>query len=186
MPFAAFRHHTSRDGFEVVFIAGRRFEGHTRRSSRRAPYARPLRDRPRRRAGARVAPRSATGPERSCSRATARATGASTATPAPELDGCLDVDLEASAVTNAFPVARGATDAPAAWVRASTSRWMRLEQTYERIGERTYDYNCPRFDFRAEIVYGEDGFVLEYPGIATRVPVTSRSHNVHDSGASRP
>ena len=105
--------------------------------------------------------------------------------PAAALDGCLDVDLEASAATNAFPVARGATDAPAAWVRFDLEV-VRLEQTYARIGERTYDYDCPRFDFRVEIVYGEDGFVVEYPGIATRWPVTSRSHNVHDSGAPRP
>ena len=49
------------------------------------------------------------------------------------LDGCTDVDLEASAVTNAFPVARGATDAPAAWVRFDLSV-ERLEQTYAATG----------------------------------------------------
>src|SRR4051794_12255715 len=44
--------------------------------------------------------------------------------PAPHLDGCLDVDLEASALTNAFPVHRlglgigDQTDVPAAYVRA--------------------------------------------------------------------
>ena len=165
MTFAAFRHHTSRDGFEVVFIAERRFEGQITAVEDGRPYALryaiDLDDawRTRRR-------RSTATRERSCSRATARATGASTA-PAAELDGCLDVDLEASAVTNAFPVARGATDAPAAWVRFDLSV-ERLEQTYARAGERTYDYVCPRFDFRAELVYGEDGLVVEYPGIATR------------------
>ena len=43
--------------------------------------------------------------------------------PAPRLHGVLDVDLESSAVTNAFPVHRldlrpgERADAPAAWVR---------------------------------------------------------------------
>ena len=44
--------------------------------------------------------------------------------PAPQLDGCLDIDLESSAMTNAFPVRRlklqvgDSADSPAAYVRA--------------------------------------------------------------------
>ena len=100
-------------------------------------------------------------------------------TPAPELDGCMDVDLEASACTNAFPVRRLAlgvgdrADAPAAYVRASDGRVERLEQTYVRLpddGEHSlYDYASPAFDFRAELVYDRFGLVLDYPGIAVRV-----------------
>jgi hypothetical protein len=60
-------------------------------------------------------------------------------TPIPALAGCLDVDLEASAVTNAFPVHRLAldvgekADAPAAYVRALDLSVERLEQTYARM-----------------------------------------------------
>jgi uncharacterized protein len=49
--------------------------------------------------------------------------------PAPYLDGCLDADLEASAMTNALPVRRmalpvaAAAAAPAAYVRAAAWRW---------------------------------------------------------------
>jgi hypothetical protein len=98
---------------------------------------------------------------------------------APHLDGCLDVDLEASAFTNALPVHRLAldvgqqADAPAAYVRALDLRVERLEQSYRRLEDDCehshYDYVSPAFDFRAELVYDEFGLVLDYPGIAVRV-----------------
>lgn len=99
--------------------------------------------------------------------------------PAPQLDGCLDVDLEASAFTNALPVHRlglevgQRSDAPAAYVRAPGLGARRLEQHYGRLeddGERTrYDYAAPEFDFTSVLVYDRFGLVLEYPGIAVRV-----------------
>jgi uncharacterized protein len=99
--------------------------------------------------------------------------------PAPELDGCLDVDLESSALTNAFPVHRmglsvgSASEAPAAYVRALGLSVERLEQHYTRLPDdgprQRYDYLSPAFDFRCELVYDESGFVLTYPGIARRV-----------------
>jgi len=97
--------------------------------------------------------------------------------PAPELDGILDVDLESSSFTNAFPVHRLALavgesrDAPAAWVRFSTLAVERLEQRYTRLpddeaGRARFDYWSP--DLQCELVYDEFGLVLDYPGIATR------------------
>ena len=98
---------------------------------------------------------------------------------APALDGCLDVDLEASALTNAFPVRRlgiehGAeVDAPAAYVRALDLRVERLEQRYVRLSDdgrrQRYRYTAPAFDFECVLMYGEDGLVEDYPGIAVRV-----------------
>jgi uncharacterized protein len=98
--------------------------------------------------------------------------------PAPYLDGCLDVDLEASALTNALPVRRmglpvsGRAAAPAAYVRAVGLAVERLEQTYVRItdeaGCQRYDYAAPAFDFAARLVYDKSGLVLDYPGIAVR------------------
>ena len=96
--------------------------------------------------------------------------------PAPHLDGCLDVDLEASAATNTFPVRRldlrdgQPADAPAAWVRRS-GEVERLEQSYARLdgGEQRYDYRAPALDFRSRLVFDGDGFVADYPGIAGRV-----------------
>lgn len=97
---------------------------------------------------------------------------------APMLDGCLDVDLESSALTNAFPVHRlglgpgGQADAPAAYVRALDLGVGRLEQHYLRVadegGRQAYDYRAPSFDFECRLVYDEHGLVLDYPGIAVR------------------
>ena len=98
--------------------------------------------------------------------------------PAPEIDGCMDVDLESSALTNAFPVRRlglavgEEADAPAAYVRAVDLGVERLEQQYLRLadeaGRRRYRYRAPRFGFEAELVYDEFGLVVSYPGLATR------------------
>jgi uncharacterized protein len=98
--------------------------------------------------------------------------------PAAHLDGCLDVDLESSALTNTLPVhrlalavgARAAT--PAAYVRALDLRAERLEQTYARLpdeaGRQRYRYAAPAFDFTCTLVYDSSGLVLDYPGIAVR------------------
>ena len=98
--------------------------------------------------------------------------------PAPYLDGCLDVDLEASALTNALPVRRmglpvsGRAAAPAAYLRAAGLAVERLEQTYMRITDEAacqrYEYAAPAFDFAARLVYDKSGLVLDYPGIAVR------------------
>jgi hypothetical protein len=98
---------------------------------------------------------------------------------APELDGCLDVDLEGSSLTNAFPVRRlelavgQRAEAPAAYVRWLDGRVERLEQRYERLedaldGRVRHDYAAPRFDTRCTLEYDRTGVVLAYPGIAIR------------------
>jgi uncharacterized protein len=98
--------------------------------------------------------------------------------PMNRLTGCLDVDLEASACTNALPVNRlrlevgQGADAPAVYVHAQDLRVERLEQRYARLpsaGDRSrYDYRAPSFEFRAILVYDQFGLVLDYPGIAVR------------------
>jgi uncharacterized protein len=98
--------------------------------------------------------------------------------PAPLLEGCLDVDLEASAMTNTLPIHRLAWDVgekrsvPAAYVRSSSLDVQRLEQSYERLtGDHrssTFRYEAPAFEFACELVVDSAGFVLDYPGIATR------------------
>ena len=97
---------------------------------------------------------------------------------APRLDGCLDVDLESSALTNALPIRRlglrvaARAEAPAAYVRAVGLAVDRLDQTYRRTPDHTagqcYDYTAPAFDFECRLIYDEYGLVLDYPGIAIR------------------
>jgi hypothetical protein len=97
---------------------------------------------------------------------------------APRLDGCLDIDLESSAMTNALPVHRmsmpvgGHAAAPAAYVRALDLAAERLEQVYARLtdeasGQR-FDYAAPSFNFGCQLTYDDSGLVLDYPGIAAR------------------
>lgn len=98
---------------------------------------------------------------------------------APQLAGCLDIDLEASVFTNALPAHRlrlgvgERAEAPAAYVRAPTLAVERLEQTYERLPDRAaeaqrYLYTAPSFGFSAELSYDSYGLLLNYPGIGIR------------------
>ncbi|WP_117210741.1 putative glycolipid-binding domain-containing protein [Allorhizocola rhizosphaerae] len=94
----------------------------------------------------------------------------------PDLDGCFDVDLEASAMTNTFPVRRlglalgQQSSAPAVYVRVPDLTVMRLEQEYSRVDSLEYDYHSLAFDFSCRLVYDDVGLVLDYPGIARRIP----------------
>lgn len=98
---------------------------------------------------------------------------------APHLDGCLDVDLESSAMTNALPVRRmdlpvlARAAAPAAYVRALDLSVQRLEQRYQRTTydgmHHCYEYAAPDFDVACGLIYDEAGLVVDYPGIAARV-----------------
>lgn len=93
----------------------------------------------------------------------------------PDLDGCLDVDLESSAMTNTFPVHRlssriGARQAaPAAYLRATALEVERLDQHYTALDERRrFQYEAPAFEFAAELTYDAGGLIVDYPGIAQR------------------
>ncbi|QPP05893.1 putative glycolipid-binding domain-containing protein [Streptomyces bathyalis] len=97
----------------------------------------------------------------------------------PELDGCRDIDLESSAMTNAFPVRRlrlvegVRAEAPAVYVRAADLTVERLDQTYELVrdksGRQRYEYSAPAFDFGCHLAYDSAGLLHDYPGIAIRV-----------------
>ena len=103
--------------------------------------------------------------------------------PAAHLDGCLDVDLESSALTNTLPVHRlelaaGArAETPAAYVRALDLSVERLEQAYARLpdeaGRHRYLYAAPAFGFTCTLSYDESGLVLDYPGIAVRARLSA-------------
>jgi hypothetical protein len=97
----------------------------------------------------------------------------------PAFDGCEDVDLEASACTNTFPLHRlalpvgGKADVPAVFVSAPELRVGRLEQAYEHLDDRDagsrYRYHAPAFGFETVIRFDAAGLVEDYPTIAERV-----------------
>ena len=182
---AAWRHLGAREGFEVVFPSeeqgGLRFDGHSTGVEEGQAWSvrySILLDGDWRALRASVVSRAAMGTRALELRRDGTGWLVNRA-PAPHVEGCLDVDLEASAFTNAFPVRRlglapgESAEAPAAYVRAPDLRVERLDQRYSRLdddGTRSrYDYASRQFDFEALLVYDEHGFVLDYSGIAARV-----------------
>jgi hypothetical protein len=183
---AAWQHRDARNGFEVVFLdAGNdqyRIEGHTaavEAGDSWTVHYRVVLDREWRTQTAHVTNRSAAGRHEVALRRDEDGRWEIDGARAPHLDGCLDVDLESSALTNAFPAHRLAlevgeeAEAPAAYVRAVDLTVERLEQRYVRLdderGRQRYRYSAPAFGFECELVYDESGLLLEYPGIAARV-----------------
>ncbi|MWV51442.1 hypothetical protein GRS96_19415 (plasmid) [Rathayibacter sp. VKM Ac-2803] len=98
--------------------------------------------------------------------------------PRPDLDGCVDVDFESSAVTNTLPLhrlhfVRGVgVDVPAAFVRAEDLRVERLEQRYTLLEtgpeQSLFHYESSTFEFACDLRFDSAGLIIEYPGIAFR------------------
>lgn len=182
---AAWRHTDARDGFEVVFPqfepGGYILEGHATAVEEgelwSVRYALTL-DGSWLTHSAHVVSRSAAGEREVRLESDGAGDWRVDGEPAPHLDGLLDVDLEASVVTNTIPVHRLAlasgevAGAPAVYVRAADLAVERLEQRYKRLPDdgprHRYDYQSPRFEYRAVLTYDEHGLVLDYPGLALR------------------
>lgn len=186
-PLAAWRHLQARTGFEVVFLAPVAGGGYCAEGGSTAVEADEgwtvrymvevgadgLTQR------ARVSVISATGPHQLTLEAIRPGRWTIDGRPLHQLDGCFDVDLECSALTNALPVHRLGlrvgehAEAPAAFVRATDLRVERLEQQYTRLegrerGQR-YRYVAQRFGVDCHLVYDSSGLILDYPGLAARV-----------------
>ena len=174
--FAAWRFVHVVDGFEVVYAQAGRLRGHTSAVEDGQAYAVryeiTLDDRWRTRE-ARVASDTVAGPRETVLVSDGEGRWTVDGEPAPQLDGLVDVDLEASACTNTLPIHRlplplgEVTGAPAAYVRALDLSVTRLDQTYRRLDDRRYDYTSED-DFRAVLEYDAAGLIVDYPGIATR------------------
>ena len=165
-PFAAWRHHEARDGFEVVFIDAREsgctLEGTTTAVEDGEAWSVSydiVLDPGWATRSVRVSGRSASGGHEISLEADGAGGWRLDGAEAPHLQGCLDVDLESSSLTNAFPVRRlglavgDRAEAPAAYVRAGDLRVERLDQRYLRLDDdgarERYDYVAPAFDFAA-------------------------------------
>ncbi|MEV6156796.1 putative glycolipid-binding domain-containing protein [Nonomuraea sp. NPDC052129] len=188
---AAWRHHTARTGFEVVYFQptqdGHLIEGRTTAVEEGQTWAVGYTievDAGWRTRRARLTSRSVAGVRETVLESGDPGSWRVDGVPAPHLDGCLDVDLESSAMTNAFPVHRlrlavgAGQDTPAAFVRAVDLTVERLDQRYTRIPDegrrQRYGYAAPVFDVACRLIYDESGFVLDYPGLASRVDLQPR------------
>jgi hypothetical protein len=185
-PFAAFRHCDSRDGHEVAFLRTDAdaviVEGHVSALEEGEPFAVAYRvelDSGWRTRRARVRGKSLRGVGELEIEADGEGRWRVDGAPASDFDGCLDLDLEASSLTNAFPVRRlelavgEGAETPAVWVRALDLRVERLEQSYKRIGDaddghERFRYAARAAEFTSQLEYDASGLVVAYPGIAVR------------------
>lgn len=84
------------------------------------------------------------------------------------VDGCTDIDLNFSPVTNTLPIRRldlkvGETRAvKAAWLRFPSFQLEVLEQTYSRVDESTVRYESGS-GFAATLTVNSEGLVTHYP-----------------------
>ena len=95
---------------------------------------------------------------------------------APQLDGCIDVDVAATPLTNTFPINRlaglrvgASVTAPVAWVDVPELGVTRVDQTYRRLADRRWQYSDEQYG-AFELSVDHDGLVIDYTGFATRVP----------------
>jgi hypothetical protein len=184
-PWAAWRHHPGRQGFEVVFAHRdgdcRRFHGTTTAVEDGVPMVVDFHidvDESWHSRRAEVHSISRAGRRRVVLESDGKGHWTVNGIPSPGLDGCPDVDVETSCFTNTFPVHRlalavgAAAAAPAAYVRGEDLNVQRLEQEYARLeddgGRQRYHYDCPTLDFACRLTYDEHGLVLDYPRVGTR------------------
>jgi hypothetical protein len=111
-----------------------------------------------------------------------RVLGARRPTDLDGLAGALDVDLGLSPLLNTPPVLRhgllrgaGSVDFVMAWVSVPDLAVHRSPQRYSFVRADDEGRSVVRFEsladdgFEAEITYDAEGFVVEYPGIGTRI-----------------
>lgn len=85
----------------------------------------------------------------------------------PEVDGCIDIDLNFSPVTNFLPIKRldletgDSGDVRTAWLRFPSFELEPLEQTYSRKSDSVYTYRSST-GFEKDISVDEFGLVIEY------------------------
>ena len=174
--FAAWRFVDAVDGFEVLYAGPGELRGHTSAVEDGQPYAvtyRILFDDQWRTREAHVSNDTLTGQRHTVITSDGAGHWRIDGEPRPDLDGLVDVDLEASACTNTFPVHRldlptGTTvTASAVYVQALDLAVRRLDQTYRRLDDTRFGYTSED-DFSAELAYDTSGLILDYPGIAAR------------------
>ena len=86
----------------------------------------------------------------------------------PEVDGCIDLDLNFSPLTNMLPIRRLSlavgqqATVTAAWLKFPSFRFEQLDQMYRRVGASSYHYESSGGSFVAELEVDDVGFVTRY------------------------
>ena len=95
-----------------------------------------------------------------------------------ELNGCRDIDIWPTPFTNSFPIRREPMAVGerrqflVAWIFGLDLTFRAQSQAYTRLAERLYLFeNLDGSGFQAELLVDEDGIVVDYPDLFTRVRV---------------
>lgn len=92
-----------------------------------------------------------------------------------EWEHCTEIDISLTPFTNTLPINRLKL-APqerqridVLYINVLNDEIKPVEQYYTRLSDNTYLYEGVVKDFKAEILVDEDGVVVEYPGIFSRI-----------------
>jgi hypothetical protein len=105
----------------------------------------------------------------------------------PQVDGCIDVDLNFSPSTNLLPIRRLGLEVGeeakvrAAWLRFPSFTLEPLEQRYRRTGAHAWRYESAGGAFVRDLTVDGDGFVVRYPGIWEASALSSDDTEPHPS-----
>jgi len=101
---------------------------------------------------------------------------------ATDLDGCRDVDIAATPLTNTFPVNRlrelpvgESWTGPVAWVEVPTLQVLRVEQTYTRLPAPDDPFTAAAWEYHDDthgsfkITTDAHGLVVDYENFAARI-----------------
>jgi len=98
------------------------------------------------------------------------------------LDGCADIDIWPTPLTNSFPIWRGQLqigerrEFRMAWVSAPDLTVAAKAQAYTRLEDRLYLFeSLDGSGFTARLPVDEDEFVIDYPGLFSRVRLRESS-----------
>lgn len=86
-----------------------------------------------------------------------------------EVEGCVDIDLNFSPITNLLPLRRlelkngESKKVSAAWLRFPSFKLERLDQSYTRIDDSTVRYESRDGEFVRDLKVNSAGLVTEYP-----------------------
>ncbi|MFI9749203.1 putative glycolipid-binding domain-containing protein [Streptomyces collinus] len=94
--------------------------------------------------------------------------------PLPDVDGALDCDLGLCPLTNTMPVLRhrlhrapGEREFLMAWVSVPDLAVRPSRQTYTHLGPGRVRFTSG--DFRSDLEFDDEGYVVDYPQLATRL-----------------
>jgi hypothetical protein len=93
----------------------------------------------------------------------------------PDLQGCIDIDIQATPVTNTLPIRRldlkegESLDLRLCYIKVPELTVSVAEQRYTALGPSLYRFENLENGFTADLPVDEDGFVRDYPGLFRRL-----------------